>query len=485
MDAEVIDRFWEKYINKTKLYRVPEKSIRWYVKRVEEFIKAHPDEQLAQHSDKTVDAYLNKLARNPRLEDWQFKQVIGALKILFVEMVRPVWANDFPWDEWIETATELPSSHATIARDYHRPDTHQTNNPSNCDNEATSLSTSGDSLVSKARTAFPDYLNKLISEIRIKNYSIRTEHSYEQWVARYIIFHSMKDPAELDGRAVASFLEYLVINRRVSSSTQGQALCALVFLYKYVLGNELGDIGHFTHSKKPRKLPVVLSRTEISKLLSVINNEKHLLMANLLYGCGLRILECARLRIFDIDFSYNQIFIRNAKGNKDRVVPLPKKLMQPLKKQIKFAEKKHLEDLAEGCGEVYLPYALSRKYPNAARELKWQYLFPASKLSVDPRSNKVRRHHIHENSLQRQIRKASNMARINKQVNCHALRHSFATHLLENGSDIRTVQELLGHADVSTTMIYTHVLNKPGVTVISPLDILDDISGLPDDQDEE
>lgn len=225
-------------------------------------------------------------------------------------------------------------------------------------------------------------------------------------------------------------------------------------------------------SKKPRRLPVVLSRDETHKLLLAIDNPTQRLMANLLYGCGLRLMECIRLRVYDIDFTYQQIFIRDAKGNKDRIVPLPQRLIDPLRGQIDKVKILLREDLAQGFGEVYLPDALARKYPNAAKELGWQYIFPSVQLSADPRSGKIRRHHVHENGLQKHIKKAARDAGIIKRVNCHCLRHSFATHLLEAGYDIRTVQELLGHADVSTTMIYTHVLNKPGVSVLSPLDRL-------------
>ncbi|MEJ2180678.1 MAG: integron integrase [Gammaproteobacteria bacterium] len=478
MDRELAEGFWEKFIEKTKRYNVPDKSVRWYVKRIEEYIKAHPDSRLDKHSHDTLKTYLENHGRNTRLADWQFKQIVHALKILFIEVVRTEWEKSFPWDDWIESATELPHSHATIARDYSRP---LHNRGPESQNQ---LSTSDDKLVVKARSAFPDYFNKLITEIRIKNYSIRTEHAYEKWLARFVVFHSLKDPAELDGHTIAQFLEYLVIRRGVSGSTQGQALCAIVFFYKYVLEIELGDIGHFTHSKKPKRLPVVLSPSEISSLFPHINSKTYRLMAHLLYGCGLRVLECVRLRVFDVDFSYNQIMVRNAKGNKDRVVPLPKRLINPLRTQIQNVEKTHKEDLKKGFGEVYLPYALSRKYPNAAKELGWQYLFPSTKLSVDPRSDKTRRHHVYESGLQRHIKRAGKKAGIVKKLNCHALRHSFATHLLETGSDIRTVQELLGHADVSTTMIYTHVLNKPGVTVISPLDILVDDAPSSDDPDE-
>jgi integron integrase len=263
-----------------------------------------------------------------------------------------------------------------------------------------------------------------------------------------------------------------VVNRRVSASTQNQALNALVFFYKHVLKNETIELGAFAHSKKPRRLPVVLTRDEVQRLFSMLNSPMARLMAGLLYGCGLRLMECVRLRILDVDFGYQRILIRNAKGGKDRIVPLPNRLNELLREQIKSVEQQHRQDLACGLGGVYLPDALSRKYPKAEKELMWQYLFPASRVSADPRSGTLRRHHIHENNLQKHMKHAATAAALNKRVNCHALRHSFATHLLESGYDIRTVQELLGHADVSTTMIYTHVLNKPGITVTSPFDVL-------------
>ena len=282
----------------------------------------------------------------------------------------------------------------------------------------------------------------------------------------------MQDAANLDAKAAREFLEYLVVKRYVSASTQSQALCALVFFYRQVLETELGELGNFTHSKKPRRLPVVLTQAEMANLLTEIEHPIYRLMANLLYGCGMRVLECVRLRVFDVDFNYQQIIVRKAKGDKDRVVPLPKRLTSALREQIDFVKRQHKEDLSDGYGDVYLPYALARKYPNASKDIGWQYLFPSSKLSVDPRSKKTRRHHLYETVLQKHIKKAAHEAGLYKRVSCHSLRHSFATHLLETGYDIRTVQELLGHADVSTTMVYTHVLNKPGVSVLSPLDQL-------------
>ncbi|WP_455204799.1 integron integrase, partial [Kaarinaea lacus] len=320
-------------------------------------------------------------------------------------------------------------------------------------------------LFGKVSALFPQHFDRLVICIRTKQYSIRTEQAYVNWLARYIAFHKMQDPANLNGQSVKAYLEHLVVNRHVAGSTQSQALCALVFFYKQVLETDLGEFGDFTRSKKHRRLPVVLSTNEIKSLFSQIDNSTYLLMANLLYGCGLRLLECIRLRIFDVDFDYHQIIVRNAKGNKDRVVPLPKRLVKSLGDQIRHVKSLHEEDIEAGYGEVFLPYALSRKYPNAAKETGWQYLFPASKLSVDPRSKKTRRHHIHETVLQKHIKKAAREAGLFKRVSCHSLRHSFATHLLQSGHDIRTVQELLGHADVSTTMIVAPGVLPPATLV--------------------
>ena len=329
-----------------------------------------------------------------------------------------------------------------------------------------------DSLVVKIKHLYPEHVKGLLTKIRVKQYSIRTEQSYLSWLARFIAFNDMRDPASLDKQALATYLEYLAFKRDVAASTQSQALSALVFFYTHVLDVDVKSFGDFGRAKKPKRLPVVLTKQEALALLNNIDNASQELMAKLLYGCGMRLMECVRLRIQDIDFGYQHIIVRNAKGNKDRVVPLPQSLEEKLKDQIEIAKQLHIDDLNNGFGEVYLPTALARKYPNAAKEISWQYVFPSLGISKDPRSNKYRRHHVHENGLQKVIKKAAAGAMINKKINCHSLRHSFATHLLESGYDIRTVQELLGHADVSTTMIYTHVLNRPGVTVESPLDNL-------------
>jgi len=459
--------FWDNYISKTKAYKIKPAAVRWHVRHAENYIKAHVNLRLAQHSAPQMEKYLREKGRNSYLEDWQYKQMVMALKILFVEMVKTSWASEFAWDNWAVAADSLPNSHATVARDYQSIEIDQ--------KEALDFGAaeSGSALYKRVFKHYPEHIRAFIVQIRVRHYSIRTERAYLSWILRYISFYSMQDPAELTENHISRYLEYLVIRRKVASSTQSQALNALIFFYRQVLQRELNQRIEFVHSKKPRRLPVVLTADEVKRLFSCLKNPTQQLMANLLYGCGMRLMECVRLRILDVDFAYQQILVRNTKGKKDRVVPIPKKLMTILEAHIDKVKVLHIEDIEQGFGNVYLPEALARKYPNAEREFRWQYVFPSSKISTDPRSGVSRRHHVHENGLQKHIKKAGEQAELIKKVNCHALRHSFATHLLENGYDIRTVQELLGHADVSTTMIYTHVLNKPGVTVTSPLDMLD------------
>lgn len=309
----------------------------------------------------------------------------------------------------------------------------------------------------------------MVSEIRVRNYSIRTEQAYAAWVCRFIGFCGDRSPSSVGGPQISAFLEKLAVQRNVAASIQSQALNALMFLYRNVLGRADEDLGEFSRVKRPQRLLVVLQRDEVSKLLGKLDGVQFV-MAALLYGTGMRLMECVRLRVQDVDFAYRQLLIRYGKGRKDRVVPLPERLIVPLQAQLTSAHDLHREDLCKGLGEVFLPDALARKWPNAPREWGWQYVFPSGRISVDPRSGLTRRHHVHENGLQKAVKRAGVEAGITKRVNCHSLRHSFATHLLEDGYDIRTVQELLGHADVSTTMIYTHVLNRGGQGVRSPLD---------------
>jgi integron integrase len=304
--------------------------------------------------------------------------------------------------------------------------------------------------------------------MRTGNYSFSTERAYAVWIQRFLSFCAERG-CKPDAGSVRDFLEHLALAREVAAATQGQALNALVFFFRHVLQQPLGTIGNFPRSRRPRHLPTVLSREEVQRLLGRMAGENSL-MAGLLYGAGLRLMECLRLRVKDIDFDRGQITVRDGKGGKDRVTVLPERCRESLREHLARVRTRHEEDLRRGVGEAHLPPALERKYANAPKEWAWQWVFPADRLSVDPRSGKVRRWHVHESALQKTVKRAARSAGIDKRVTCHTLRHSFATHLLETGYDIRTVQELLGHADVSTTMIYTHVLNRPGLAVRSPLD---------------
>lgn len=317
----------------------------------------------------------------------------------------------------------------------------------------------------------PKLLEQVQARIRVKHYSIRTERAYLDWVKRYILFHQKKHPAQMGAQEVEAFLSHLAVEGNVAASTQNQAKSALLFLYREVLEIDLPWLDNVTKARVPQRLPVVLTHAEVRSLLDRLEGSQWL-MASLLYGAGLRLLECVRLRVKDIEFERGELIVRDGKGQKDRMTMLPAKLIEPLRAHIERVKRLHEEDLAAGYGEVYLPNALNRKYPNGGKMWGWQYVFPSTRLSLDPRSNGTRRHHTDEKGLQRAVKRAVHAAGIVKPATPHTLRHSFATHLLQSGYDIRTVQELLGHNDVSTTMIYTHVLNKGGKGVNSPLDFL-------------
>ena len=315
----------------------------------------------------------------------------------------------------------------------------------------------------------PKLLDRVRWHLRLKHYAIRTEQVYTDWIRRYILFHRKRHPEEMGEEQIAEFLTYLAVEKHVAASTQNQALSALLFLYQQVLDRKLDFIDKVERVKRPPKIPVVFTPAEAHRVLDQMEGD-YRLMAELLYGAGLRLMECVRLRVKDIDFGYGHITVRDGKGLRERVTVLPERLRRPLQLHLERVRDLHQRDLDQGGGRVYLPFALHRKYPNAERSWAWQYVFPAEKLSSDPRGREKRRHHLGEKNLQNAVKTAIRATGVAKSASCHTFRHSFATHLLESGQDIRTVQELLGHKDVSTTMIYTHVLNKPGFGVRSPLD---------------
>lgn len=315
----------------------------------------------------------------------------------------------------------------------------------------------------------PRLLDQVRDALRVRHYSLRTEQAYLQWIRRFILANGKRHPRDMGAAEVEAFLSMLAVQGKVAASTQSQALSALLFLYRQVLGVDLPWMDEVVRAKRPQRVPVVLTRDEVTHLLALMDGQ-YGLMASLLYGTGMRLMECVRLRVKDVDFGRSEIGVRNGKGGKDRRVPLPRKLEDALRAQVTRVGVIHGGDLAAGHGEVHLPHALARKYPNAGREPGWQYVFPARRRSHDPRTGRRGRHHLDEGGLQRAVKIARVQAGIVKPATCHTLRHSFATHLLEAGHDIRTVQELLGHKDVATTQIYTHVLGRGAGAVLSPLD---------------
>lgn len=315
----------------------------------------------------------------------------------------------------------------------------------------------------------PKLLDVVRDRIRVKHYSIRTETQYVQWIRRFILFHGKKHPRDMGAPEVEAFLTHLAVDGNVAAATQNQALSALLFLYKEVLRIDLPWLDNVTRAKRPQRLPVVMTRDEVHAVLDRMEGG-YGLMARLLYGTGMRLMECVRLRVKDVDFGRGEILIRDGKGAKDRVTMLPQSLVSALQSHLKHRRALFDDDMSAGKAAVHLPHALAQKYPNAPTEWGWQYVFPSGSYSIDPRSGAERRHHLDEKLLQRAMKRAVQASGLAKPATPHTLRHSFATHLLEAGYDIRTVQELLGHSDVATTMIYTHVLNKGGRGVTSPLD---------------
>jgi len=317
----------------------------------------------------------------------------------------------------------------------------------------------------------PKLLDLLRRALRSRHYSRRTEQAYCRWVKRFIFFHRVRHPKEMGEPEINAFLTHLAVERKVSASTQNQALSALLFLYRHVIGREVGELGEVIRARKPKRLPTVMTREEVKAVLRQLSGDKRL-MASLLYGAGLRLMECLRLRVQDIDFSRNEILVRDGKGAKDRITMLPQSVKGPLRDHLEKVKAIHERDLADGWGSVRMPDALDRKYPNASVEWRWQWAFPQERRWKNPQTGVQGRHHIDASLVQKAVREAVVRAGLAKRATCHTFRHSFATHLLEGGCDIRTVQELLGHSDVKTTMIYTHVLNRGPAGVQSPVDSL-------------
>ena len=323
--------------------------------------------------------------------------------------------------------------------------------------------------------AKPRPLDRIRQAIRVRHYSYRTEQAYIQWVKRYIYFHGVRHPDELSETDVGAFLTHLAVSRNVSASTQNQALNAIVFLYKHVLNRPLSDITNGVRAKRLRRMPTVFSESEINRIFQHLDG-RNWVIASLLYGAGLRLLECLRLRVKDVDFGRNEILVRDGKGGKDRITLLPQAPKEHLRRCVDRAKYIHNYDLHEGFGEVSLPNALQRKYPSAAKSFAWQYIFPSDRRSIDPHSKREKRHHLSPDVPQRAVKRAMRAGGILKHGGCHTFRHSFATHLLERGYDLRTIQELLGHSDVKTTEIYTHVLNRGGRGVLSPIDHVNSVA---------
>ncbi len=447
-------KFWAEYAQVLERRGIVGKNAQWHVRRAQQFVYGLDGIRLRDVDSAYLLLWVDTLGRNDQLEIWQLRQAVEAVEILLRDQVGLAWARDFDWQELRDGFVEIDAAHPTLARET------DCRAEIDCAGEAAPIAAEAEEVITRLKEI-----------IRVRHMSIRTEQAYVDWARRYARFCGGDIPVVDVADNVRAYLEYLALKRKVAGATQSQALNALVFLYGQVLKCDMGDLGDYVRPKKQRKLPTVLSRREVSELLGYLRGRNQL-MASLLYGSGMRLMECVRLRVKDIDFDNGYITVVNGKGGKDRRVPLPHCLVEKLREHLERVKCTHEQDIANGDGLVYIPSALARKYPRAGREWRWQYVFPSVRMSRDPRSGVRRRHHVHESNLQKAVKKAAQEAGISKQVGCHTLRHCFATHLLQDGADIRTVQELLGHADVSTTMIYTHVLNRPGVQGGSPLDSL-------------
>ena len=438
-----VKEFWKNFKKKAIESGVKDTAADFYVNWSQQFAESIKGTPLRSRSKKDVIDFLHKLSLQKGIDGWQVEQAAKALEFLYRDFLN------------IDLGVD--------------PDKYLRDETSSKKNTGSFIFK--DTVISQQDivTRYKELFDRFRSELRILHYSLRTERSYEMWIRRFLAFHNKGPVDDFGASEIKAYLDYLAQTRNVAASTQNQALNAIVFFYDKVMNLDPGEFDDFIRAKRPARMPEVLTRNEVNRLFEKMNGA-NLLMAGLLYGAGLRLMECLRLRVKDIDFETHQILVRDGKGRKDRVTILPQKYAPLVREQLIYVKTLYQKDLEAGTEGVSLWPSFERKSPHAAKEWIWQYVFPSAQLSVDPRTKKVKRHHLHFSNLQKAVKAAAQKADISKRVTCHTLRHSFAAHLLESGYDIRTVQELLGHADVSTTMIYTHVLNKRGVAVKSPAD---------------
>jgi integron integrase len=440
-----VNKFWDSYRQAAIASGVPVKNAERFVKWAEKFAVATKSKQLRERSAADIRKFLFELSIQRSIQPWQVHQAEEALVFLYEGFLK--------LDLGLNTVRPLVPAPGISNPNFKAPQQFR------------------DRALSKAeeKAGYGEFYRRFRSAMRVRHYSIRTERAYEQWIGRLLSFYKAKPADSIDADDIQRYLNYLAEERKVAASTQNQALNAIVFFFKEVLKREPGDFSDFVRAKRPQHIPEVLTRSEAESLLDAMSGVTQL-MAGLLYGAGLRLMECIRLRVKDIDFEARRLTIRDGKGRKDRITMMPERFQHGLNQQLEQARALYEADLKKGVAGAYIWPGLDRKYPNAAKEWIWQYIFASNRLSVDPRSHTTRRHHVHASSLQKAVKNAAAKAGLSKRVTCQTLRHSFATHLLENGCDIRTVQELMGHSNVATTMIYTHVLNRPFISVKSPAD---------------
>jgi integron integrase len=443
--SDKVKKFWDSYCQAAIVSGVPAKDAVEFVKWAEKFAAEAKDKPIRKRSVADIRKFLFELSIQRSIQPWQVQQAEEALVFLYEGFLK--------LDLGLEKVRPLLPRPGISIPNFNAPGQFK------------------DRVLSKAeeKAGYGELYSRLRSAMRVRHYSIRTERAYEQWVGRLLSFYKGKPADSINADDIQNYLNYLAEERKVAASTQNQALNAIVFFFREVLKREPGDFSDFVRAKQPAHVPEVLTRPEVESLLDAMTGVNQL-MAGLLYGAGLRLMECIRLRVKDVDFEARRITVRDGKGRKDRVTMLPERFLDLLTEQLEKARALYDADLGKGVAGVYTWPGLDRKYPDAAREWIWQYVFPSNRLSVDPRSHITRRHHVHASSLQKAVKNAAAKAGLSKRATCQTLRHSFASHLLENGSDIGTVQELMGHSNVAATMIYTHALKRPGIKAKSPAD---------------